>query len=57
MILDKYEKAGKVATHTAEETNKLFEVTYERMRKVRAEVSRLEFVSRMVAEKIIICFK
>lgn len=57
MIVEKYEKAGKVETYTVEESAKLFEVIDERMRKVSAEVRRLEFASRVAAEKIIVTFK
>ena len=53
MIVEKYRKAGKARTYTAEESEKLFEGVDQKMREVRAEVRRLEVASRVAAEKIV----
>lgn len=54
LIVEEYEKAGKVKTYSVEESENFSEVINEKMRKVRAEVRRLEFASRVAAEKIIL---
>ncbi len=54
LIIDKYEKSGKVKTYSAEESTEIFDAIDGKMRKVRAEVRRLEFASRVAAEKIVL---
>jgi len=54
LIIDKYEKLGKVKTVSVEESTEIFDAIDGRMRKVRAEVRRLEFASRVAAEKIVL---
>ncbi|MFH0730703.1 MAG: hypothetical protein V2B19_30705 [Pseudomonadota bacterium] len=54
MIVETYEKAGKVKTYSVEESENIFEAIDERMRKISAEVKRLDFASRVAAEKIIL---
>jgi hypothetical protein len=54
LILEEYEKYGKVKTYSLEESTKMFEAIDDRLREVRAEVRQLEFASRADAEKIIL---
>lgn len=54
LIVETYEKSGKVKTYSVEKSEEISEAIDGRMRKVRAEVRRLEFASRVAAEKIVL---
>jgi len=54
LIVEAYEKSGKVKTYSVEKSAKISEAIDDRMRKVRAEVRQLEFASRVAAEKIVV---
>ena len=54
LIVETYEKSGKVKTYSVQKSEEISEAIDDRMRKVRAEVRRLEFASRVAAEKIVL---
>jgi hypothetical protein len=54
LLIEKYEKDGKVRSYSSKECNDIRKVIDDKMRQVRSDVRRLDFASKASGEKIIV---